>query len=115
MKPKGFRPRFSMSRHPGRAVITSTKRWAQREKEMSELTVQAAFEQFLADPKRKLITRSKYSYKLRPFLERCGELAVTAVTAGVVNSWFTEMEQRYCRCHAGHDPQLPGDVPEFLR
>ncbi|MCC6603051.1 MAG: site-specific integrase [Anaerolineae bacterium] len=62
---------------------------------MSELTVQAAFEQFLADPKRKLITRSKYSYKLRPFLERCGELSVTAVSETPVNKWFTEMEQRY--------------------
>ncbi len=62
---------------------------------MSELTVQAAFEQFLADPKRKLITRSKYSYKLRPFLERCGELSVAAVSETAVNKWFTEMEQRY--------------------
>lgn len=58
-------------------------------------SVQAAFDLFLADPRRKLITRSKYSYKLAPFLERHGELAVTAVSAGVVNSWFAEMEQRY--------------------
>lgn len=62
---------------------------------MSELTVQAAFEQFLADPKRKLITRSKYSYKLRPFLERHGELPVTVVTADAINNWFSEMERSY--------------------
>jgi site-specific recombinase XerD len=57
--------------------------------------VQAAFDVFLADPRRKLITRSKYSYKLAPFLERHGGLTVTAVTTGVINSWFGEMEQRY--------------------
>lgn len=62
---------------------------------MSETTVQAAFDQFLADPRRKLITRSKYSYKLRPFLERYGELSVTAVSETAVNKWFAEMEQRY--------------------
>ena len=62
---------------------------------MSETTVQAAFELFLADPGRKLITRSKYSYKLRPFLERHGELAITAVTPGAINGWFAEMERSY--------------------
>ncbi|MEZ4594564.1 MAG: tyrosine-type recombinase/integrase [Chloroflexota bacterium] len=67
---------------------------------MSEITVQVAFEQFLADPKRKLITRSKYSYKLRPFLEAHGELVITTVDgapalAEAINSWFGEMEGTY--------------------
>lgn len=62
---------------------------------MNPITVQTAFDQFLADPRRKLITRSKYSYKLRPFLERHGGLVITAVTAASVNAWFGEMEQRY--------------------
>lgn len=62
---------------------------------MNQITVQAAFDQFLADPRRKLITRSKYSYKLRPFLERHGELAIAAVTPTAINAWFAEMEQRY--------------------
>ena len=58
-------------------------------------SVRAAFDLFLADPRRKLITRSKYSYKLAPFLERHGKLAITAATAEIINNWFGEMEQRY--------------------
>lgn len=67
---------------------------------MNQITVQAAFDQFLADPRRKLITRSKYSYKLRPFLEAHGALVLTAVDdgptlAGAINGWFAEMERAY--------------------
>jgi len=62
---------------------------------METTTVRSAFEQFLADPKRKLITRSKYRYKLKPLLERHGDQAITAVTADSINEWFAEMERTY--------------------
>lgn len=61
----------------------------------SFVTVSDAFEQFLAEPSRKLITRNKYRYKLRPFLEENGALAVSGVSAEVINSWFAQMEQTY--------------------
>lgn len=57
--------------------------------------INTAFEAFLAEPKRKLITRSKYQYKLRPFVERWGETAVADITADAVNGWFAEMEASY--------------------
>lgn len=59
------------------------------------MNINDAFEQFLAEPKRKLITRSKYRYKLAPFVERWGETAVSAIGAEAVNGWFAEMEASY--------------------
>lgn len=62
---------------------------------MNDVTVKIAFEQFLAEPKRKLITRSKYRYKLGPFLAEQGEQPVSSMTAGPINDWFAKMEQTY--------------------
>lgn len=67
---------------------------------MNQITVQAAFDQFLADPRRKLITRSKYSYKLRPFLDQHSELVLSAASGApplveAINDWFAEMERTY--------------------
>ena len=59
------------------------------------ISVATAFEQFLADPRRKLITRSKYAYKLRPFLEGNGARPVGEVSAETVNEWFGQMEGSY--------------------
>lgn len=61
----------------------------------NSVSVTSAFERFLAEPNRKLITRSKYKYKLRPFLEDHGETAVSAISAAAVNGWFAEMERTY--------------------
>jgi integrase len=60
-----------------------------------DITINIAFEQFLMEPSRKLITRSKYRYKLRPFLEGHGATAVADVSADVLNGWFAEMERIY--------------------
>jgi len=58
-------------------------------------TVASAFSQFLSDPKRKLITRSKYRYKLTPFLERHGSTVLADLSAADINDWFAEMERTY--------------------
>lgn len=59
------------------------------------MNVNSAFERFLLEPKRKLITRSKYQYKLSPFLAEQGEQPVSSMTAGPINDWFAKMEQTY--------------------
>lgn len=59
---------------------------------MHQITVRAAFDQFLASGKRKLITRSKYAYKLRPFLEEHGQLPIGQITQRHALNWFEAME-----------------------
>lgn len=59
------------------------------------MNTNSAFEQFLAEPKRKLITRSKYRYKLAPFVATWGGTAVADITAEAVNDWFAELERGY--------------------
>lgn len=51
-----------------------------------------AFTLFLDNPKRKLITRNKYRYKLRPFLDKYGETAVSDLEPSHILKWFEEME-----------------------
>ena len=58
-----------------------------------KITVSAALNKFLADPRRKLITRKKYLYKLRPFLDLYGEEQLADITAENVLKWFEEMEE----------------------
>jgi site-specific recombinase XerC len=59
---------------------------------MINLTVSAALDQFLSDPRRKLITRKKYLYKLRPFLDQYGACQLTSITADHILQWFHRME-----------------------
>lgn len=61
----------------------------------NNMTVCAAFEVFLQDPKRKLITRKKYRYKLAPFIQESGELPIREVAVESINDWFAEMERGY--------------------
>ncbi len=56
------------------------------------MLIQDAFDLFLSDERRKLITRKKYQYKLRPFLDQHGELPLDQLTAAPILQWFTEME-----------------------
>lgn len=59
------------------------------------ISVAVAFEQFLANPNRKMITRSKYRYKLAPFLKLYKSLEITLISADLINAWFAEMERTY--------------------
>lgn len=59
---------------------------------MNNKTVNAAFDLFLASGGRKLITRSKYTYKLRPFLEEYGQLPIGEIKQVHAIKWFEEME-----------------------
>jgi integrase len=58
-------------------------------------TVREAFEAFLPDPRRKLSTRRKYSYKLAPFLKEFGCRPITVVDEHTLTTWFQRLEERY--------------------
>lgn len=57
------------------------------------MTVMSALDEFLADPRRKMITRRKYSYKLRPLIELYGQRPIQEITEDHLLEWLADLEK----------------------
>jgi len=55
---------------------------------------QKVFEVFLRQPGRKPSTKDKYRYKLKEFLGRYGDLPIAEISAELLETWFTYLEEQ---------------------